>query len=113
MLQLPLEPNVEHYRFGTTLAGTDYLIDIRWNARDAAWYMDLFTTDEVAIRRGIKIVLGRFIGNRAGNPLFPPGVFIARDSSGLGDEAGLADLGDRVQLYFLTEDDLTAAAEAL
>ncbi len=90
------DPN---FRIGTTFEGVSYIFDCRWNTRDEAWYLDLLAEDETPIRRGIKVVLGALLGGRAGHdPRFPAGVIVASDLSGEGREAGLDDLGTRVQL---------------
>lgn len=99
---LPLVPSLPNYRLGVALSGVQYLIDMRWNARDGAWYMDLLAEDETPIRRGIKVVLGILLGGREVNAEFPPGVFQAHDLTNRGAEAGLADLGDRVVVYYYT-----------
>lgn len=100
--QLPLIPSVPSYRVGTTLGGTNVVLDLRWNARDAAWYMDMSTEDEVMIRAGMKIVLGAMLGGRVTSALFPPGQLLAVDLTGSGTEATLDDLGVRVQVLFFT-----------
>lgn len=112
---LPLIPSVPNYRVGTTLSGIVYLLDVRWNERDAAWYMSLLTEDERMIRAGMKIVLGTFIGIRSTHPDFPPGFFRAFDRSGQGEDASFDDIGDigndgRVVVYFFP---LTELAESI
>jgi hypothetical protein len=105
---LPLVPLIPHYRVGTELAGIQYLLDVRWNERDSAWYLSLMAEDETPIRMGMKIVLGTMLGVRSAHPLFPPGAFMASDLSGKGRDATLTDLGTRVVVYFFTNDELNA-----
>lgn len=97
---IPLIPSVPHYRVATTLADVTYVIDVRWNTREAAWYMDVFQEDETPIRQGIKIVLGTALGNTTIDPEWPPGYFYATDTSGQGLDAGLDDMGERVILVW-------------
>lgn len=97
---LPLVPSIPYYRVGTALAGAQYILDLRWNGRDESWYMDVLAEDETPIRLGIKVVLGTILGGREVDPLFPAGVLQAVDLTNSGTEAGLDDLGDRVQVYF-------------
>jgi hypothetical protein len=104
---LPLFPSIPNYRFGTALNSVQYLVDIRWNGRESACYMDIFAEDESPIRRGMKIVLGTLLGGRSADPRFP-GVLIASDLSGEGRDAGLDDLGTRVAVYLYSEEDLAA-----
>jgi len=105
---LPLIPSVPSYRVATTLAGTQYVLDVRWNGRAAAWYMDLLQEDTTPIALGIKIVLGRFIGIRVTDPAFPPGIIMASDLSGAGIDATLDDIGTRVAVYFYTLEEINA-----
>lgn len=104
--QLPLRPSIPNYRVGTVLNSTPVLLDVRWNARDAAWYLDMLTEDEDPIAIGCKIVLGVLLGGRSTNPAFPVGVLMAADLSGEGREATLDDLGTRVLVYFYTPEEI-------
>lgn len=107
---LPLQPSNPHYRFGTTLAEEPYLIDIRWNGREGAWYMDILSEDEDRIASGLKLVLGGPIGDLSPSNDFPAGHFYLFDASRTGTEATFEDLGVRVNLYFYTEQDLEEIA---
>lgn len=104
--QLPLIPTTPNYRVGTTLNGTNVVLDIRWNARDGAWYMDILTEDEVAIAYGVKIVLGTLLGGRVVSALFPRGYMMASDLTGAGSDAGLDELGERIQVLFFEPDEV-------
>lgn len=105
--ELPLTPSVPHYRVAVALAGIDYLLDFRWNARDAAWYMDVFGSDGKIVAAGLKLVIGQMIGARhVGVPKFPRGVFIVGDTSGERRDATLDDLGTRVIVRFYSYTDM-------
>lgn len=104
--QLPLIPSIPHSRVSTTLAGAQYLLDVRWNARASAWFMDLLAEDETPICHGIKVVLGAAMGGRSTHPRFPAGMLMAVDLTGQGREAGFDDIGTRVVVYFFTAEDL-------
>lgn len=112
---LPFKPSIPFQRVSTTLAGIEYVLQLRWNGRDEAWYLDVLTEDEDVIRAGVKIVLGSLLGRRSVDVRFPPGVLIATDHSGAGVDASLDDLGVRVAVYFYTlaeMDEMLALAEA-
>lgn len=104
--QIPLVPTVPNYRVGTTLNGTNVILDIRWNTRDEAWYADISTEDGTVIAYGMKLVLGALIGGRVTSALFPPGYMIVSDLTGSGLDAGIDDMGDRVQVMFYSPDSL-------
>jgi hypothetical protein len=103
--QLPLTSEHPQYRFGTSLDGVQFTIDVRWNGRDEAWYMDVLTDDGTPIRRGIKMVLGTLLGGRCIDPGFPDGVLIAADQARLGRDATVDDLGERVAVFFIPYED--------
>lgn len=99
---LPFIPSVGRYRFSTVIEDTQYVFDVRWNTRDAAWYFDVREADLTIIASGLKIVLGTYIGRQSTHSLFSDGVFVAYDQSRQGLDAGLDDLGARVQVKYLT-----------
>lgn len=104
--ELPFIPTTPHYQVGTTLDGVQFVFDLRWNARDEAWYMDILAEDESVIRTGVKVVLGTLLGGRSALPGFPAGGLFATDLTRQGIEPGLDDLGTRVRVYFMTEAEL-------
>jgi hypothetical protein len=104
--QLPLIPSEPNYRVGTVLDVTPVILDVHWNGRDAAWFMDIMTETEVPIVMGVKIVLGTLLGGRTSSQEFPLGVLVAADLSGEGRDATLDDLGTRVLVYFYTPDEI-------
>ncbi len=104
--QLPLVPTTPNYRVATQLGDDVFILDVRWNVRDAAWYLDIRDDDETIIRSSLKIVLGTFLGGRVRAPAFPKGVLQAVDLTGAGEEATLDDLGTRVVVYFTPFTDL-------
>lgn len=105
---LPLQPSIPNYRVGTALDGVQYILDVRWNGRDGAWYLDLLQEDETPIAHGLKLVLGAAIGSGITNPDFPPGVFVCRDLSGVGLDAGFDDIGTRVVVYYFPDSEKTS-----
>lgn len=107
---IPLEPSIPWYRITAALGETSYIFDVKWNARDAAWYFDLLEIDETPIAHGLKIVLGTLIGRRIKHPLFQQGVFAALDLTKQWRDAGFDDIGTRVQLRYYTAYAILAAA---
>ncbi len=95
---MPMVPSVPFYRLATAVDSTAYLIDVRWNERDAAWYLDFYEEDETPIAMGVKVVLGAYLGRSFQHPLFRDGVFVAVDTSGQRLDATLDDLGTRVHI---------------
>lgn len=102
--QLPFVPSIPNYRVSTDLAGTQFILDARWNTRSEAWYLDILVEDETPIVRGVKVVLGALLGVTNVDPAFPAGTFLASDTSGQGLDATLDDLGTRVIVLFFPDD---------
>jgi hypothetical protein len=98
--QLPLKPSIPFQKFSTTIDGTTYVFNLRWNTTDAAWYFDLLDQDENPIVSGVKIVLGVALGRRSSDARMPRGAFMASDLMNTGKDAGLDDLGTRVAVYY-------------
>ena len=104
---LPFSPGAPFYRVSTSMDGSDgpstqYILDVRWNERDKAWYFDLLDGSENIIASGLKVVLGAYIGRTSQHPFFRTGVLVAVDSTGQGQDAGYDDLGNRVQVIRYT-----------
>ena len=95
---IPLQPSIPRYRLSTSLDGVPYIFDVHWNDRDQAWYFDLLEVDESPIIHGVKVVLGTYLGRRSTHQFFRDGVLVVTDLSGEGRDAGLDDLGARVQM---------------
>lgn len=106
---VPFEPSIPNYRFSTTLLSQTYVFDVRWNARDDAWYFDILDSANSPILHGVKIVLGALLGGRCVDPRFPAGRFMACDMTDSGTEAKYDDLGVRVLIYFMSYDEIDAA----
>jgi hypothetical protein len=100
IFSVPVEPKNPNQRLFTSFEGTSYIIDFRWNERDEAWYMDIFTETEDELARGVKVALGAVILRKYSDDRFPPGKFFAADLENTHREAGLDDFGARVRLYY-------------
>lgn len=88
------------------LEGVNYTLQIRWNVRVAAWYMDVLDeAAEVVLLAGIKLVtswpLAAYVPGRQ-----PPGAFVISDTNGEGLEPDLAGLGVRWTLLYYTAAEL-------
>jgi hypothetical protein len=103
---LPIDAAAPHYQIGTSIDGAQYVLEVRWNQRDEAWYLDILDEDEDPIAHGIKIVLGSVLGKRCVDPRMPAGALIAADLSGAGLDATLDDLGTRVVVYYYSADEV-------
>jgi hypothetical protein len=108
--EIPLDPTVRgdasSFRLGTSLGDDQVILDVRWNSRDGAWYMDLYDQDETPIVRSVKLVLGVNLCRASTHPIFTRNLLRMVDTSRSGREATLDDLGTRVVLLHYTRDEL-------
>lgn len=90
------------------LDNVTYTLEFRWNVRNLAWYLNVWDESEQTIYlAGQRLVaqypLGAWLTGRN-----PPGALYVIDTSGLGQDPGLSDLGIRHQLYYATAAELAA-----
>lgn len=112
MVEVPLRSDFLCYEFLPELDGVTYTLRVRWNSREAAWYMNVSTETGEIILADIKLMLGLPLGFRSIDPRMPPGGLFLLDTSGKTREAGETDLGDRVKLFYLEEAELPLEAAA-
>jgi hypothetical protein len=70
--------------------------------------MNISEIDETVVVLGLKLVLGTYIGRTCAHPLFSEGVFVAVDTTNQHAEAGLDDMGTRVEVWYYTADEIAA-----
>lgn len=85
-----------NYKYRTTLLGTTYIFKFTWNERDAAWFFGVFTPEDEPIFQGRRLTLNA-------PHLLGQGIVVATapDNS----QPGRDDIGKRVSMLFLYEDD--------
>jgi hypothetical protein len=109
MVIIPLRPDLTHYDLGVTLDGVAYLLELRWNTREEAWYLDVRLEDGTDVVTGIKVVVGFPLAARSAHAKLPPGALFASDTSGKNQDPGIADLGNRVRLYYIPAAELAVS----
>lgn len=97
---LPVQPGEPDQEFSTNIEGERYLFRFRWNARDAAWFMDIRESDDDPVVLGVKVVIGVWLGVWSVHQLFLQGVFVAYDTSGELRDATFEDFGTRVHVVW-------------
>lgn len=103
---LPLIPTDPNYAFSTTLENVGFSFVVRWNTRDAAWYLDMYDADGILMIAGEKLVLGSYIGRKSAHPWFSLNVLACIDNTLDELDAGLDDMGTRITLRHYTLTDL-------
>lgn len=98
---LPARTDLPHFDFEIELDAVTYGIELRWNARAAAWMLTVSDVNGVVLLAGRRVVVGFPFLARFVDPRLPKGRFVAVDTAGQDGEAGLADLGARVKLVYV------------
>jgi len=104
--EINVAPSVACQRFKTVLENETFDFRCRWNATAGRWMLSV--GDEAGwIVEGIPMVLGVPLLHVQHTSLrLPRGELICVDSAGQDEEAGLADLGARVKLFYLDSADI-------
>lgn len=106
-LLVPLAAEGPYFGQGVELEGRTYRFDFRWNTRTEQWVIDVFDGGGAALVNGVRGVINVPLLQKFGlREDLPPGELLLLDSSGRDLEAGLDDLGSRVQLIYLPAADL-------
>lgn len=99
--EISFNPDVEFQALQVELTGVTFGLEFRWNERAAAWFVSLFNADGQGLLSSRRINVGAPVWLRKRTREMPAGQLVAIDTAGRDEEAGLADLGRRVQmLYF-------------
>lgn len=99
---IPLEAEGSWFGLSVELEGRTFRLDFRWNSRTEQWVIDVFDGGGQAIVQGVRGVINvPLLAKYGARDDLPAGVLMLIDSSGNDEDAGLADLGSRVELYYL------------
>lgn len=105
-ITIPFLPSETNYVLAVPIDDTQVLFDIRWNSRDAAWYFDMYESNDNPIAINVKVVLGIPLGRRSQHSFFQNHMLLAVDTTGSGLEPGFDELGARVNIVVITPTDL-------
>lgn len=107
MVTISVDSTLAHQSFGVLLDGVDLTLDVRWNARAGAWILAVSDADGV-ILAGRRITSGASLFGRVVSSRLPGGDLMAVDTSGDDTDPGAGELGQRVELVYLTAADVAA-----
>jgi hypothetical protein len=88
------------------LEGETYTFLFRWNARASRWFLTIRDDAGADLITGKKIVADVPFHPHETNENLPPGQIRILDVSGEGADPGLRDLGKRVVLMYVDEDNV-------
>ena len=109
LLEIPIRQESAYFRQVTELDGVAYSLSFRWNERAAQWVLDFGDGEGAIVKAGVRCVLGvPLLFQYQGQPGIPPGYLLFVDTTGAGVDAGFADLGRRVVLFYASRADFEA-----
>lgn len=106
-VSIPLLTSETNYVLHCPIDDQTILFDVRWNSRDAAWYIDIYEDDDTVIALNVKVVLGIELGRRSQHEFFWDHTITAVDTTGLGLDPGFDDLNAGIKLVVHSNSDLT------
>lgn len=106
---IPCRPDLTNYDMQIVLDNVSYTLEFQWNFREESWYMRVLTEAGDEIQSNIKVVVEWSLGARCVDARWPKGQFVAVDTTLTATNPGIADLGDRVQLWYFTYAEVVAA----
>jgi hypothetical protein len=109
MVEVPLPTGNPNFRIEVELdEGRTYFLNIRWNERAGAWFLAIDDADGTRLVSCIRLVVNWPLFARFTDARLPRGSLALEDSQGEDKDPGLADLGSRVRMYYVTADDFAA-----
>jgi hypothetical protein len=84
-----------------TLSGREYILRLQWNVREERWTLSIADQSDVPILDGAVLVADWPLLRTVVDKRRPPGEIIAWDTTNMGRDPGLGDLGTRVLLAYI------------
>ena len=105
--RIPNTPGLPYYDFDIELDSVEYRLEFMFNGRDESWYMSIYSSDDLPMRVGIKVVNNWVLTRTWKNENKMPGEIVSilngryLDSSAL---RGLESLGRTALLNYISEE---------
>lgn len=109
--QIPTSQTLPYYTEQVSLEGETFILVFKWNNRESAWYLSIYTADNTPIQVGRKIVSNWTLLRRVVSPTAPLGAIVAYDTTGQGDEPLFDTLGTQAILLYVDSDQLEIIRE--
>jgi len=105
---IPIDNDLTSQEIEVVLDGTPFNINLTYNARFDFWTMNFLNLEDESLVAGIKLVLDFPLLEQWVDKGLPPGEIIAVDTTGNETEINRDNLGETVELVYLTEDEVAA-----
>lgn len=91
------------FRQVTVLDGAQYALEVRWNRREARWFMDIYDASGNLLMAGLPLAMGypmtyKFVGRVSG---LPAGQFFITDETQTGKTPTRDNLGGDIRLVYV------------
>lgn len=108
-IRIPLTSAQPAYLETVEIDGTTYRLNVVWNTRTEAWYLDFLEANETAIILGQKLTSGWLPWARFADSRLPQGAVAVVDTIAQNQKPGREELGVSATLVFATQAELDAA----
>ena len=106
MITIPVRA-VAEYSIDVDLDNRPFTLIWKWNYRGQYWSVEFWTREDVLIHGGIKVVPDYdLLHNTRHIPELPQGAFMVIDTTESSEAIVFADLGVRLQIVYITEDEV-------
>jgi hypothetical protein len=100
VIEIPLVNNEPRFKIRTILDDLELVLKFDWNDRAQRYQMSIYDSNESALIEGICLNVDTELLKRFTIDGVPKGHLVLYDTSGLHEEAGIGDLGDRCKLVY-------------
>lgn len=105
MIEIPLSSQLSHYKQTTSLEGTAYQFDVRWNTRDETWSISIADTDGNPILSGLKLLPYSPLIQRYKIEGFIEGELVGINTTNEFEPPNRDNLGSDFKLFYLSKDE--------
>lgn len=105
--KIPLPAGLPHFDLQARLDDVTYTLEVRWNVRASAWYMNVFDAEgAVLLLAGARLVVDFPLFGSSSRTAGPPGMLTILDTTGRHADPDFAALGTTAQLTYVTKAEL-------
>ena len=108
---IPTSTTFSFYTLDVELDDIEFRLEFKFNARDQAWYLSIYDTNDTPLRSGLRVVSDwTLLRLWQEIQLRPEGELIATTQGGIARPALIDELGEDVVLTYLDADEIAAVA---
>ena len=101
IFKIPTSSTLPWYSFKTTLTGTVYTLELRYNLRMQRWMLNILDANNTPILMGVALLIGRSVSGQYRTLSVPEGALFALDDTGAGNQPTLSSFLTSHSFYYL------------